>query len=104
MRYLMKVRIPVDSGNPACVDPSFGEKMHHLLTEIKAEAAYFTTVDGQRGAYIAVNLTDPAQMPAVAEPFFLWLKADVEFLPVMLPEDLAKAGPAIAAANRNWGR
>ncbi len=50
-----------------------------------------------------VNLDDASQIPAVAEPFFLWLKADVDFVPVMLPEDLAKAGPAIGAAVQQYG-
>jgi hypothetical protein len=102
MRYLMKVRFPIDAGNEALADPNFGEKMQRLLTEIKAENAYFTSMDGQRGGYIVVNMTDASQIPALAEPFFLWLRADVEFLPVMLPEDLAKAAPAIAAVKKNW--
>ena len=102
MRYLMKFRFPVEAGNQALADPKFGEKMQRLLAEIKAEAAYFTSMDGQRGGFAVVNMTDASQIPALSEPFFLWLKADVEFLPVMLPEDLAKAGPAIAAAKKNW--
>lgn len=43
-------------------------------------------------------------MPAKAEPFFLWFNATVEFFPVMLPEDLEKAGPSIGAAVKVWGR
>jgi hypothetical protein len=104
MRYVMKVRFPIERGNEALMDPQFGKKMNDLLTEIKAEAAYFTTINGQRGAYIIVNLNDASEMPAVAEPFFVWVNADVEWSPVMKPEDLAKAGPAIAAANAKWGR
>jgi len=100
----MKVRFPIERGNEALMDPQFGKKMNDLLTEIKAEAAYFTTINGQRGAYIIVNLNDASEMPAVAEPFFVWVNADVEWSPVMKPEDLAKAGPAIAAANAKWGR
>ena len=42
------------------------------------------------------------RFPAIAEPFFLWLNAEVTFLPVMKPEDLAKAGPAIGAAAKKW--
>lgn len=103
MRYLMKVRFPVERGNEQISDPNFGAKMRDVLTEIKAEAAYFTTIDGQRGGYIVVNLDEASQIPAVAEPFFLWLDADIELLPVMLPEDLGKAGPAIEAAVKKWG-
>lgn len=103
MRYLLKVRFPSEAGNACITDPQFGDKMRRLLAEIHAETAYFTAIDGQRGGYIVVDMSDASQIPAIAEPFFLWLKADVEFIPVMLPEDLAKAGPAIAAAKKNWG-
>jgi len=103
MLYLLHVRIPIDAGNDALRDPDFGKKMQALLAEIKAQAAYFTTVDGQRGGYIAVEMKDASEMPAIAEPFFLWLKADVTFLPCMKPEDLGKAGPAIGAAIQRWG-
>jgi len=48
-------------------------------------------------------MDDASQMVAKAEPFFLWLQADVEFIPVMTPEDLAKGGPGMAAAVKNWG-
>ena len=60
-------------------------------------------MDGQRGGYVVLDLADASQIPAIAEPLFLWLSADVEILPVMTPEDLGKAGPAIAAATKKWG-
>jgi hypothetical protein len=103
MRYIMKVRIGQDRGNEVLRDPQFGHKMNDLLSEIKAEAAYFTTIDGQRGAYIVVNMNDASELPAVAEPFFLWLDADIDWIPVMKPEDLGKAGPSIGAAVKKWG-
>jgi hypothetical protein len=103
MRYLVKVDWPHEPGNRVVGDPSFGNKMQELLKELKAEAAYFTTVNGHRGGYIVVNVDDASQLPAVGEPLFQWLKAGVEFIPVMLPQDLAKAGPAIGAAVKKWG-
>lgn len=102
MRFLMKLEMPIEAGNRAIADPEFGDKMEQALKEVKAEAAYFTTMDGCRGGYIVVNLDDASQIPSVAEPFFLWLNAKVELIPVMLPGDLAKAGPAIGAAIKNW--
>jgi hypothetical protein len=102
MKYLVRLSIPIETGNDALRDPQFGAKMKTLLTDIKAEAAYFTTVDGQRGGYFVVNMDDASQIPAIAEPIFLWLNADVEFIPVMLPQDLEKAGPAIAAVVKKW--
>ena len=103
MRYLMKFRIPIEQGNAALRDPQFGAKMVDCLKEIKAEAAYFTPIDGQRGAYVVVNVNDASQIPAIAEPLFLWLNADIEWTPVMTPEDLMKAGPVIGAAVKKWG-
>jgi hypothetical protein len=103
MKYIMKLRMSIDKGNEALKDPQFGHKMNELLSEIKAEAAYFTTICGHRGAYIVLNINDPSEIPAIAEPFFLWLDAELDFLPVMRPEDLAKAGPAIGAAVKKWG-
>jgi hypothetical protein len=104
MKFIMKVRMSLERGNAALLDPQFGHKMNELLTEIKAEAAYFSTMRGQRGAFIVVNMNDVSEMPALAEPFFLWLDADVEWFPVMRPEDLAKAGPAIGAAAQKWSK
>jgi hypothetical protein len=103
MRYLVRFHIPIEAGNEALRDPEFGAKIQQLLSEINAEAAYFTTVDGQRGGYIIVNFDDASKIPAIAEPLFYWFKADVEFIPVMLAEDLGKAGPAIEAAMKKWG-
>jgi hypothetical protein len=104
MKYLMKVRIPIEKGNIALSDPQFGHKMNELLAEIKAEAAYFTTVCSQRGGYVIVDINDASEIPAKAEPFFLWLNADIDFIPVMKPEDLGKAGPAIGAAVQKYGK
>jgi sugar/nucleoside kinase (ribokinase family) len=103
MRYFIKLRIPIEMGNVAVKDPQFGSKMQQMLKEMKAETAYFTVVDGQRGGYIIVDIDDASKIPAIVEPLFYWLKADVEFFPVMLPEDLAKAGSAIEAASKKWG-
>jgi hypothetical protein len=36
--------------------------------------------------------------PAVAEPWFLSFNASLEIHPVMVPEDLLKAGPTISQA------
>jgi hypothetical protein len=99
----MTVRFPTEPGNAALSDPAFGAKMHKLLKKIKAEAAYFTTIDGDRGAHIYVKMDDASQIPAIAEPFFLWLHASVTFAPVMRPADLAKAAPGIKSAVKNWG-
>jgi hypothetical protein len=103
MRYILKFTFPPDAGNTAIRDPKFGHKMQQLLGDIKAEAAYFCSVDGKRGGYIVVQMNDASQIAAIAEPFFLWFNADVEFVPVMTPDDLGKAGPSIESAVKKWG-
>jgi hypothetical protein len=103
MKYIMKVKMCLEKGNKAISDPQFGHKMSELLKQIKAEAAYFSTICGHRGAYIVLNINDASEIPGIAEPFFLWLGAEVDFLPVMTPEDLAKGGPGMGAAVQKWG-
>ena len=103
MKFLLKVEFPTETGNAAISRPDFGQKMQALLKEIGAEAAYFTSMGGVRGGYVVIEMKDASEIPAKAEPFFLWLNAKVEFLPVMTPEDLGKAGPAIGAAVHKWG-
>jgi hypothetical protein len=99
----MKMRMPNESANNNLKDPKFGKKMQEILAEVKAEAVYFTTICGERGAYVIVNMDEASQMPAIAEPFFIWLKAEIDFFPVMTLEDLGKAGPSIQAAFKKWG-
>ena len=103
MRFLIKATIPVERGNEVLRDPEFGTKMSQLLADMKAEASYFALNNGQRTCYLVVNANDASQLPSLGEPLWYWLKADVEITPVMVPQDLQKAGPDIAAAIKKWG-
>lgn len=47
---------------------------------------------GKRGGILVVNLEKTSQIPAIAEPWFLYFDAGVEFHPCMTPQDLAAAG------------
>ena len=104
MRFIIKLRFPIERGNEATADPQFGHKMSELLAELKVEAAYFSLVNGQRGCFLVVNLNDASELPRIMEPFFAWLNADGEAYPVMIPADLQKAGPYIAAAFQKWSQ
>ncbi len=104
MRFLVKVSMPTDAGNRAVSEAEFGHKMQTILQDIKAEASYFTTMDGRRTALIIVNVAEASQIPSIGEPFYQWLGAEVDFHPVMMPEDLGKAGPNIEAAVKKWGK
>ena len=48
-----------------------------------------------------VNLDDASKIADFAEPLFYMAKAEVEYIPVMLPEDLAKAD--LEGAIKKWG-
>ena len=49
---------------------------------------------------MVVDLKDPSQVPALAEPWFLLFNADVEFHVAMTPEDLGRAG--LDALGKKW--
>ena len=50
MRFLVKVNIPVDSGNAAARAGKLGETIQSILRDLKPEAVYFTDNNGQRTA------------------------------------------------------
>ena len=101
MRFILKFSVPTEAGNEAIRDREFPAKLQQWLSDINAEAAYFAPVNGRRGGYIVVNLDDASKMPAFTMPLFLWLNAEVEWIPVMLPEDLAKVD--FEGAIKKWG-
>jgi hypothetical protein len=103
MRFLLKVSIPMDRGNETIRDGSLPRYVQSILEEQKPEAAYFTEIDGLRSGFIVVNIQDPSQIPAIAEPWFLAFNARVEFHPAMTARDLMKAGPAIEQATKTYG-
>lgn len=95
MRVLMKVTLPVEIGNEAISSGTLGTTLQSILADQKPEAAYFFAQGGKRGGIVVVDMKDTAQIPALAEPWFLAFNADVEFHPVMNAEDVARALPAI---------
>jgi hypothetical protein len=103
MRFLLKVNIPVDAGNVAAKAGKLGEKIQQILEDLKPEAVYFTADNGQRTLFIFLDMQDASQVPAIAEPWFLAFDAKVEIYPVMVPDDLMKAGPAIEQAVKKYG-
>jgi len=102
MRFLLKVNIPVENGNAAAKAGTLGTTIQSILADLKAEAAYFTDNNGQRTGYIILDMQDASQIPAIAEPWFLAFNAGIEIHPVMVPDDLAKAGGAIKQAVKKY--
>ena len=104
MRFLVKVNIPVEAGNAAAKAGKLGTTIQSILADLKPEAAYFTDDNGQRTAFVFLQMEDASQIPAIAEPWFLAFNASIEIHPVMVPDDLAKAGRSIEAAVPIAGR
>ena len=102
MRFLMKVNIPVESGNAAAKAGKLGATIQSILADLKPGAVYFTDSNGQRTAFIFLDMQDASQIPAIAEPWFLAFNASIEIHPVMIPDDLAKAGGAIENAVKKY--
>ena len=103
MRFLLKVVMDVEAGNRLAKAGKLGTTIQSILADLKPEAAYFLDTDGQRTGLIFFDMQDASQIPAIAEPWFLALNANIEIHPVMVPEDLAKAGGAIEAAAKKYG-
>ena len=105
MRMLLRVSIPVETGNAAAKDGTLGSTIERILADLKPEAAYFLADDsGNRSGSIVFDMKDTSQIPAVAEPWFLAFNAKVSLRPIMNPQDLAKAGPSIGKAAKQYGK
>src|SRR5688572_4044919 len=102
MRFLVKVNIPVEAGNAAARAGKLGQTIESILQDLKPEAVYFSDDNGQRTAFIFLEMRDASEIPAIAEPWFLAFNATIEIHPVMRPDDLARAGDAIEKAVKKY--
>lgn len=103
MRFLLKVKIPVESGNSAAKAGKLGETIHSILADLKPEAAYFTDNNGQRTGLLFFDMKEASQIPSIAEPWMLAFNASIEFHPVMVVDDLIKAEGAIEKVVQKFG-
>jgi len=89
---LLQVKFPHEHFNAAVRDGTIGGKLNRIIAEAKPEAIYFTEFAGRRSAIMVVDVPDATKIPMYAEPWFLTFNAEVEFHPVMTPDDLQRAG------------
>jgi hypothetical protein len=99
MRMMLRIWMPVESGNAAIKDGSLPRTILGIIEKLKPEAAYFFPDQGKRSALYVFNMQDTAQLPSLVEPLFLGMNAEVKLTPVMNAEDLQK-GLAEAAKLR----
>jgi hypothetical protein len=90
MRFLIRATTPTEAGNKMIQDPGFMKKLEDYMNKAKPEAAYFLPMDGHRTSVFIVNLESSDQVPALAEPLFQWMGANVDVIPIMNYDDLKK--------------
>lgn len=71
-------------------DPNFPKKLEGVLNQIKPEAVYFSSIDGERGIYMIVNLPSADMIATIAEPLWMMFSCKIDFTPVMELADLQK--------------
>jgi len=89
---IMEVELPNEPFNSQVRKGTAGQTLQRILDDIKPSATYFTEQDGQRGAFLLVDVPDPSRVPALAEPFYVLFDAAVKFRICMTPDDLARSG------------
>ncbi len=79
MRMLLRVSVPVETGNALTKAGTLGSTVEKILADLKPEAAYFFVDDnGNRSNSIVFDMKDSSQMPAIAA-----FNANVSFRPVI---------------------
>ena len=89
MRVLVRVILPNEAGNRAIKGQDFIKNIQSFMDNYKAEAAFFTPLNGDRSANFIIDMPSSDMMATIAEPFFE-MGARVEMQPVMNFEDLKK--------------
>ncbi len=91
MRTMLRWSVPVEKGDEAIKDGSLQQTIEALAQQLNPEAAYFWPEKGKRAGMLVFDMSDPSQIPEIAEQLFMNLDAEVEFTPVMNTDDLQRA-------------
>lgn len=92
MRMMLNVTFPTPKFNELARQGQVGVKLKQILDEIKPEAVYFGrgVANGSRGCVAIVDVSTPADLPRVTEPWYLAFDATVETTVCMTPEEVGK--------------
>jgi hypothetical protein len=100
MRMMLKVTVPTDVGNRAMQDGTLQQALNATMTKLNPEAAYFLANEGCRCAMLFFEMHHASDIPAIAEPLFSELGAEIEIVPVMNAEDLEKGLSALTVKSK----
>ena len=90
MRLMLTFKIPVEKGNEAEAEGKIGPAIEKLVNDTKAEAAYFTMLEGLRSGIIIFEESDQANLTKYNEPMFAALNAEIDIVPVLTLDDLKR--------------
>jgi hypothetical protein len=90
MRMMLQAVVDTEAGNDAIRNGSIGKIVEQMVQQLRPEAVYFPAGAGKRSCIVVFDMTDPSQIPAIAEPLFLGAKATVTLTPCMNLEDLQR--------------
>jgi len=90
MRLMLKFAIPAERGNAAAKDGTLGQAIENLIKATKADAAYFTMINGKRGGMIFFEENDTSRLPQINEPMIAALDAAIEIVPVLTLDELKR--------------
>ena len=90
LKTLMIVHFPNNEANIAMFKnpKAVGERLGSTMEKINPMSAYFGEEDGERTAWILIDLPSENMIPFYAEPFFTNFSARVKFRPVMDIDDV----------------
>ena len=100
MKMLVNVICPVEPFNSMVRNGTAGEIMGRIIESTKPESIYFTEIEGHRSVVMVVEVANPSDVPAIAEPWYLNFEAECEFRIAMTPEDLM--GADLASLGKKW--
>jgi hypothetical protein len=103
MRFMISARCPNERLNALLKEGKFPQTFQSIMEELQPEAAYFTDVEGARGAYLVVNLDDASELASKTEPLFQGLDATIQINLVSTLEDVQRAMPAFEQAAQKFG-
>jgi hypothetical protein len=70
-------------------ETNFLKKLEEYINRVKpGSASYFMPLHGQGSMALIINAERNDQLPAMVEPLFHWMDANVDVIPIMNSDDL----------------